>query len=98
MPPSLVVLFDSEEPRTLSTAQFGHDNFLVCFPAETVQKLTQRPDLCEKPVWLDVCVHDDGLLASELSTRGFPATVVRRGRGVAFSYPGQDLLRPSNPF
>ena len=33
-----------------STAQFGHDSFLVRLSTETVQKLTQGRDLCEKPI------------------------------------------------
>ena len=52
VPPSLVEHFDAKEPRTPSPAQFGHDNFLVRLPAETVQKLTKRPDLREELLWL----------------------------------------------
>ena len=62
-----------------------------------MEKFAQRRELSEKPLWLDVRVHDYSFLASERPIRGFPATVMRRRRRVAFSDFGQDLLCLSDP-
>src|SRR5206468_10914789 len=91
--------------RTARDLQFcGHirlrylnDNLLIRLTTETMEKFAQCRELSEKPLWLDVCVHDYSFLASERPIRGFPATIMRRRRRVAFSDFGQDLLCLSDP-
>jgi hypothetical protein len=51
VPPSVVVLFDPEKPRTLRAAQLDHHNFLVRRATEAVKKLAQRIDVREKRSW-----------------------------------------------